>query len=310
MAPGAGNGMAAGDEGGERRGLGRGLAEIFENLGRPPVASAAEPAPGLAGGPPRAVSSVDEVARAGLAAAHAVLDLDLCAYLHVAESAGPRLFLRSPTLESLAPTEAFQLLTALKRLLDARADGPATIGPYAGVAVASRGEWSQGLHAGGRAERPLGATEAAALTRMFAALGGAAHAAEAAINTVPARPVRVLVDVGVDEARADVWLPAPGPERRGSARARTPLLAVAAATVAATGAHHLELVHVAERFVGGVAITVAILRADDGRDVVGAVARGDDSMHAAAAAALEALRQAPATTDGDPSGSAPFRPAG
>ena len=304
--PGAGEGNAAGDEGTERRGLGRGLAEIFENLGRPPVAPLAAASRGA--GPVDAVlSPVEEVARAGLAAVHTAVELDLCAYLHVAEGAGPRLFLRDPTLESLAPTDAFELLTALKRLLDAHAAGPASIARYTGVAVTSEGAWSRGLHAAGRLGRPVGDDEAATLVRLFAALGDACHAAETAAAAVPVRPVRVLVDVGADEARADVWLPSSGAERRGSARARSPVLAVAGATVDALGARHLQLVHVSERFVGGVSITVAVLRADDGRDVVGAVVRGDDPMHAAAGATLEAVRQAPAPSGGGapPPGSAP-----
>ena len=296
MAPGAGDGIAAGDEGAERRGLGKGLSEIFENLGRPPVAPLAGSRRGAVPVPAR--SPVEEVARAGLAAVHAVVELDLCAYLHVAEGTGPRLFLRNPTLESLGPTEAFELLTALNGLLDARVVGPATIGQYAAVALRSEGAWSRGVHAGGRAGRLLSDVEVATLTRLFAALGEACHAAETAAAAVPLRPTRVLVDLAADEARADVWLPSATGERRGSARARTPVFAVAAATMDALSAQHLQLVHVAERFVGGVSITVVVLRADALRDVVGAAVRDDDPMHAAAAATLEAVRQAPVPRSG------------
>lgn len=138
--------------------------------------------------------SVQELIYAGLEAVEAALAVDLCAYLHVSGDFGPQLFLSSPALASLDPSQAFDLFCALRDALDWAAlqneevtERVVELAGFSAVTIATTGLGSRGLHAVGRKVRPLMDQERAVALKLCRALGVACHRLETA--TAARRPV-------------------------------------------------------------------------------------------------------------------------
>lgn len=131
--------------------------------------------------------SVQELIYAGLEALEAAVALDLCAYLHVSGDFGPQLFLSSPALSSLDPSQAFDLFCALRDALDWAAmqadeldERVVELAGFSAVTVTTDGPHSRGLHAFGRSGRPLMDQERAVAGRLARALGTSCHRLETA----------------------------------------------------------------------------------------------------------------------------------
>src|SRR6266567_3020020 len=141
---------------------------------------------------------VQDIVYAGLEAIRAAVPLDLCAYLHATEDQGPQLFLGSPDLGSIDPTEAFSLFSALRDALHDphEADETMLLGGYLAVAVSSEGPVSRGLHVVGRKEMPFEDAERETVARLARAVGSIVHSLEqphviAAALSPAGAPIRV-----------------------------------------------------------------------------------------------------------------------
>src|SRR5438445_1495008 len=180
---------------------------------------------------------IQDVAYAGLDALRAAFPLDLCAYLHAPEEGGPQLYLRAPDLSSMDAGEAFALFSALRDTLDAGHDHdvPIDVGGFEGVAISTRGPTSRGLYVVGRRTPPLTANEQLLAGRLCRSLGAVGHALEAgtpAAETRRERPqVRLAVEVGDGEARAEASISVGGEVRIGQGEAPAPIRAVALAVL-------------------------------------------------------------------------------
>ena len=124
---------------------------------------------------------VQDVIYAGLDALLAAMPLDLCAYLHLAEAAGPQLYLRTPDLSSMDANECFALFGALRDALDANEedDSPFEVRGFHALRMNTRGARSRGLHVVGRRAEALDDRERELAGRLSHALGAATHALEA-----------------------------------------------------------------------------------------------------------------------------------
>src|SRR5207245_1178634 len=70
---------------------------------------------------------LQELVYAGLDAVRAAIPVDLCAYLHESLDEGPQLFLVTPDLGTIDPTEAFNLFSALRDTLKGDHTGEETL---------------------------------------------------------------------------------------------------------------------------------------------------------------------------------------
>lgn len=303
-----------------RSGLGKGLGALIPvGSGQMPTGGE-RPSPALAPAasfasetPVRDRSDISLVSQdviyAGLDALQAAVPLDLCAYLHAADGAGPQLYLRSPDLSTMDAGECFDLFIALRDTLDAgnRGEAPLRVAGFDAVAITTTGANSTGLHVVGRRTTPLDPREHELAVRLSQALGAAAHALEVQQGvTAPLGPpsVRLQVQVGDGEARAEVFLPAGSELRRGHGRAWSPSEAVAGAVLDALG-DGLELAHAGQSDAGGERVVLVVLQDRAGRRALGSALGGSDPLQATATATLEAAEQlrsgAPAPTAAGPS---------
>jgi hypothetical protein len=137
--------------------------------------------------------SLQELIYAGLDSLGALVPLDLCAYLHASGDDGPQLFLALPSLATMAPTQAFDLFTALRDGLDRPTAVPGSDQPaeqmldvagFGTLLVATAGRVSRGLHAVGRLDGTFSDGERARLARLAGTLGVATHRLEVAARVV------------------------------------------------------------------------------------------------------------------------------
>jgi len=240
---------------------------------------------------------IQDIVYAGLEALRAAVPLDLCAYLHATADQGPQLFLGSPDLGSIDPTEAFGLFSALRDALQDPHDGDETmlLGGYLAVAVSSEGPISRGLHVVGRKETPFEDAERDVIARLSASIGRIVHSLErpsvAAGTLEPGPgPIRVAVEMLSDHARAEVSAPFGEEIRTGTAEAATAPRAVALAVIDAVDAS-LKLRDTVEGEIAGERAVLVLL--SDHADTVSLGAAlvdrsASDALRATAAAALEA----------------------
>lgn len=246
--------------------------------------------------------SVQELIYAGLDALRSVKDLDLCAYLHVTSKEGPQLFLSTPDLASIDPTEAFNLFAALRDTLEHEHEGDETVllGQYWAVAVTSEGDSSKGLHVFGRRDHAIENGDREVLARLARSLGRVIHHLEAVVpgsrapQAVPAggtsSPIRVAVESIEDAAHAEVTVSIGDEMRSGAARDATPLRAVAAAVIEAIDSS-LKLIEATDGDVAGERAVLVLLGDQQGRSGLGAALVGTESdpLRAAAVAALQGV---------------------
>ncbi|HEX2850619.1 MAG TPA: hypothetical protein VHN98_08700, partial [Acidimicrobiales bacterium] len=207
---------------------------------------------------------VQTLAYAALDALRLAIPLDLCAYLHEADGAGPQLYLRAPDLSSLDASKAFDLFTALRDALDRITDDDApttTVAGFRASAVVTRGTASRGLFVLGRRETALDPREAAAAEEIGRAMGDACHTIEAAgdsrSGTPEPRSVGVQVTDGVVRATVTLATRTGRVEGRGEARATGD--AVAGAVLDAV-APDVKLADVTEGTVAGERIVLVLVR--------------------------------------------------
>jgi len=246
---------------------------------------------------------VQELIYAGLDAMRSTSALDLCAYLHLTPSQGPQLFLATPALASVDPTEAFTLFTALRDTLEHDHEGDETLllGRYLATAVTTEGERSKGLHIFGSAERSLGEGERETLSRLARAVAMVVHClevAEAALDAPASSgvrlPVRVAVESGASGPRAEVSVSMGEEIRTGTAQEPTPIRAVVAAVIDAVD-QGFKLIEATDGDVGGERAVMVLIADPQGGNGLGAalVGREADPLRAAAVAALDACARLP-----------------
>jgi hypothetical protein len=240
---------------------------------------------------------LQDIVYAGLEAMRTAIPLDLCAYLHAAEDQGPQLFLGTPDLASIDPTEAFSLFSALRDALHDPHEGDETmlLGGYLAVAVSSEGPHSRGLHVVGRKETPFEDPERGVIARLSASLGAIVHSFEqphvaTVAREVAGAPIRVAVEMLSDRARAEVSAPFGDEIRTGTAEAATAPRAVALAVIDAVDAS-LKLRDTVEGEVAGERVVLVLL--SDQSEIVSLGAAlidqaASDALRATATAALEA----------------------
>jgi hypothetical protein len=240
---------------------------------------------------------IQDIVYAGLAAMRAAIPLDLCAYLHAGDDQGPQLFLGSPDLASIDPTEAFSLFSALRDALHDPHDGDETmlLGGYLAIAVSSDGPRSRGLHVVGRKETPFEDTERDVIARLAGSIGTIVHSIErphaiAAPRETSNPPIRVAVEMLSDRARAEVSAPFGDEIRTGTGEAATAPRAVALAVIDAVDAS-LKLRDTVEGDIAGERAVLVLLSDHEDTVALGAVLidqTTSDALRATAAAALEA----------------------
>lgn len=238
---------------------------------------------------------IQETVYAGLEALRAAVPLDLCAYLHAPAAQGPQLFLATPDLSSIDPTEAFNVFTALRDALDAEHDEDETIllGGYEALAVRTSGSRSRGLHVVGRLDALFGDGERQALSRLARSMGGIAHTVEGfAGRRMPqpsAAPVRVAVEMVDGRARAEVAASFGDETRTGIGESTTPVRAVATAVIDAVDAS-LKLIEASEGEIGSERAVLVLMANEYGSLGLGSALIGErsDPLHATAVAALDA----------------------
>jgi len=244
---------------------------------------------------------IQDIVYAGLEAMRTAVPLDLCAYLHATEQQGPQLFLGSPDLGSIDPTEAFSLFTALRDALHDPHEGDETmlLGGYLAVAVSSEGQLSKGLHVVGRKETPFEDAERDVIARLAGAIGTIVHSLEQPAiasdirGSAGADPIRVAVEMLSDHARAEVSAPFGEEIRTGTGEAATAPRAVALAVIDAVDAS-LKLRDTVEGEIAGERAVLVLL--SDQADTVSLGAAlvdrsASDALRATASAALEAAQR-------------------
>jgi len=243
---------------------------------------------------------VQDVIYAGLDALLAAMPLDLCAYLHLAEAAGPQLYLRTPDLSSMDANECFALFGALRDALDANEedDSPFEVRGFHALRMNTRGARSRGLHVVGRRAEALDDRERELAGRLSHALGAATHALEAMGPPSGEPTLRLSVEVVEGGPQADITLEAGGETRTGRGTAESPFEAVARAGLDAFRGE-VQLVHAGLQEAGGERVALVIIEDAHAERGLGA-ALGQDPLQATAAAALEAvgrLREASARVE-------------
>jgi len=248
---------------------------------------------------------VQDIVYAGLEALRTAVPLDLCAYLHETEDQGPQLFLGSPDLASIDPTEAFGLFTALRDALHDPHEGDETmlLGGYLAVALSSQGPRSRGLHVVGRRETPFEEEERMLIARLTHAVAAIVHmveqprpapaAAPGPVQKGPGAPIRVAVESLTDRARAEVAVPVGDEIRTGTGEAPTAPRAVALAVIDAMDAS-LKLRDTIEGDIAGERAVLVLLSDATETASLGAALidrNSSDTLRATAAATLEAAQR-------------------
>ena len=245
---------------------------------------------------------IQDIVYAGLEAMRAAIPLDLCAYLHATEEQGPQLFLGSPDLGSIDPTEAFSLFSALRDALHDPHEGDETmlLGGYLAVAVSSEGPLSRGLHVVGRKETRFEDAEREVIARLSRPIGTIVHSLEqpAITSAIGGRqsaadPIRVAVEMLSDHARAEVSAPFGEEIRTGTGEAATGPRAVALAVIDAVDAS-LKLRDTVEGEIAGERAVLVLLSDQSDTVSLGAALvdrSASDALRATASAALEAAQR-------------------
>jgi hypothetical protein len=237
-----------------------------------------------------------DIVYAGMDAQRAAVALDLCAYLHATGEQGPQLFLGTPDLSTIDPTEAFTLFGALRDAMERPQtdDQSAVLGGYHAIAIATAGQSSRGLHVMGRRDAPLDDGEREVLAKIARAFGAVVHTLEDAPRSErnagsTNAPVRVAVEMVSGRARAEVSVSVGEEIRTGVADGPTPAKAVALAVLDAVDAG-IKLVDTDDGDIGGMRAVLALIVDGLGRQEVGsAVITADrDVLAATASATLDA----------------------
>jgi hypothetical protein len=229
---------------------------------------------------------------AGLDALRAAMQLDLAAYVHQPSGGGPQLFLGTPELGSMEPTEAMNLFTSLRTALedDHAGDEILLFGPTIGLAVTTQGPASRGLHVIGRREESLGDKEREIALRLCRSVGAVCHALDA-VEEPEVKPsvFRLSVEVTDEGARAEASITYGGELRNGTGEAHTPARAVAHAVVDALDAS-LKIGEATDGEIGGQRAVLVLLMDALGNSSLGAALCGEgaDPLRATATATLEA----------------------
>jgi hypothetical protein len=234
---------------------------------------------------------IQDVIYAGLDALLAAIPLELCAYLHLAEGAGPQLYLRTPDLSSMDANECFALFGALRDALDANEpnDRPLEVRGFHAISMNSPGTRSRGLHVVGRRTAALDEHERNLAGRLSGAIAAATHSLEAIGPSSEETALRLSVEVVEGGPQADISLEAGGETRTGRGSAESPFEAVALAVLDAFTDDY-ELVHAGLQEATGERVALVIVRDPGGDRGLGA-ALGQDPLQATATAALEAVRR-------------------
>jgi len=240
---------------------------------------------------------IQDLIYVGLDALRAASPLDLCAYLHVREGEGPQLYLSTPDLASVDPSEAFSLFSSLRDLLEHEHHGDDTVllGGFFAAAVSTAGPSTRGLFVIGRREAALEPEQRDGLIRLAGRLGSLVHRLEGAPRTgAPVSgaspiPVRVAVETAGALARAEITASFGDEVRAGTAEASTPARAVASAVIDVVDGS-LKLIEAGEGEIGGERAVMVLLADQWDRRAVGAalIAETVDALRATAIAALEA----------------------
>jgi hypothetical protein len=234
--------------------------------------------------------AVQDLAYVGLDALRAMVQLDLCAYLHVSSALGPQLYLRAPDLSTLDPTAAFELFSALRDVLATAEPGVRRmlVTTFQSVTVLTAGESSRGLFVLGRRDDPLTADEEQLAAGLCRAVGIAAHAVETSARpALEGGPLKVSVQTLDGVAHAEVVLPVSGELRTGTGDGPSPTDAVARATLDALD-NRLKLVNVTDGEIGGERVVVALVKDSADEAASGAALAGSDALHATAMATADA----------------------
>lgn len=235
-----------------------------------------------------------EAVQQGLYALRSSLLLDLCAYLHDSDEAGPRFFLFSPDLSEMSATEALELFSLLRERLASSGERveELRIGSYRGVTVCTIGRRSRGLHVLGRRDEPLDVSTIDTGTRLARGLGVSHHMGEWFGRPVPAwdQP-RVAVSTNESGVSSEVSISV-GPDRiEGRGSGKTVPEAVASATLDATGESNVALIGAALGRIGESTSALVLIETHSGQRFVGCslAANDDDLIASPARATLEAL---------------------
>jgi hypothetical protein len=282
--------------------LGRGLGALFPSAhagdaGSTPTlpdspADAEDDVMTSADAPPNDLGLViQDVIYAGLDALLAAMPLELCAYLHLTEGAGPQLYLRTPDLSSMDANECFALFGALRDALDANdpEDSPLEVRGFHAIAMNSPGARSRGLHVVGRRSGALDDPERNLAGRLSRAMAAATHSLEALGPPSEEPTLRLSVEVVEGGPQADISVEAGGHTRTGRGSAESPFEAVALAVLNAF-TEDFELAHAGLQEAGAERVALVIVQGSNGARSLGS-ALGQDPLQATAAAALEAVRR-------------------
>jgi hypothetical protein len=234
---------------------------------------------------------IQDVIYSGLDALLAAMPLELCAYLHLTEGAGPQLYLRTPDLSSMDANECFALFGALRDALDANEqdDRPLEVRGFHAISMNTPGARSRGLHVVGRRADELDEHERNLAGRLAHAMGAATHSLEAIGPPADEPTLRLSVEVVEGGPQADISLEAGGQTRAGRGSAESPFEAVALAVLDAFSEDY-ELAHAGLQEAGGERVALVIVQCPGAGRGLGS-ALGQDPLQATAAAALEAVRR-------------------
>ena len=242
----------------------------------------------------QAVAAIDTQAAsqqaiyAGLDALLSVVQLDLCAYLHLPSSSGPQLYLRRPDLSALDSSAAFNLFGALR---DAAASDQPDIPGYNTVFVASSGPGSRGLHAIGRRDEKLDEHERAIIEALCRATAAVAHTMESSQKRF--EPARVAVEITGDIVSAHVEVTSGDERWSGRAERPTAHEAVCAAVLDAVRPE-VSLSAARPVDVGDGKAAVVLVEGASTQRLGSALYQADgDPLFAFAVAALEAAERVP-----------------
>jgi hypothetical protein len=234
---------------------------------------------------------VQRAVYAGLDALESILALDLCAFVHVSEGFGPQLYLRTPNMKDLDPSEAFSLFSSLRDLLEPGAVTTEMVevaGYGAALARASSGLRSRSICVVGRRNGFFEAAEVRTVTALCDASGAATHAIEeAGGGEIAVGSIRIALQVGDGLAKAEVSLPSGTGEGTGRGEAVSSMVAVAEAAIAAIDPT-LKLGAATDDQIDGERAVLVLVRNADGRIALGSALCGDDPLQATARAAVEA----------------------
>jgi hypothetical protein len=215
--------------------------------------------------------------------------LGLCLYLHAPHDEQPRLFIRSPRLQGLGPSDTFRLMHTITMLSNSRKPSAAfRHGDVDGHYVRSMGEASDGLFVFGGIQETDTARRMGAITRAFAHVLHQFHLDEDP-NSVNRNAPHVSLDTLGGRTSARVIVRNTDGDLRGEGEATDTTEAVVNAVIAAVDpSFHFDEVRTLD--LGHRSAVLAILR--DGREQLrlGMAISGGDLIRTTALAAQRALQ--------------------